>query len=200
MNLDYEAMTEYYVDIIRNISDIIYNTKQKYEKDSEEYTEIESSYLEWYASKEKAYYRIIRILDMKEYYTNDDFQYWALEKCSEARHRIQRYIEDATKLLDFTNINYTKYDSIVMDYFQPIRLNFDEECEKKKRKEYNKYDSIQYRKTIINNGLVFELENVKEAIQDSKDLSENEKKEQYLILNNIMELTKKLKGYDERLI
>lgn len=197
-SFDYEAMTEYYLNVIHEISQIIYNTKQEYGEDTDEYKEIDNSYLyEWYTSKEKASYRLSPILDMKDYYTNDDFQYYALEKCSEARHRIQSYLEKATPLLDFKNIDYKRYDSIVMDYYQPLRLSDDETIQKNRNQSFYKYDKIEYRRCMINLGLIEEIKTVKNAIKDSQDLTPQEKEHEYQILKQIQDLTQQLNGYKE---
>lgn len=196
-NIDYKEITEYYVNIMSEISSIIYNTEQKYDKDSEEYKAIESSYLRWYGSKEKAYYRIIGILDLPEYYDEEDFQYFALEKFSEARHRIQNYLEDATSLLDFSEIEYEKYDDLVMDYYQPIRLSNDRNVQESRQHSFSKYHSIVHRKTMINLGLVEDISTIRESIDHSVDLTSQEKREQKDILESIFALAKQLNGYDE---
>lgn len=196
-DIPYTEIVEYYLKSINDISNIIYHTQKQYDKNTEEWQAIESSYLSWYGSKEKAYYRIKEILDMKEYYVEEDFQYWALEKCSDARHRIQHYLDDATSLLDFSTVEYTKYDDIVMDYYQPIRLNFEGEFSRERSQAFEKYSSISHRKTMINLGLVYEIDSVRESIDHSKDLTSTEKRQQKNILDKILKLVKQLKGYDE---
>lgn len=196
MNIKYKEITEYYVEVMKNISNIIYSTQNTYNKSSEEWNAIESSYLEWYGSKEKAYYRIIEILDMQEYYKDEDFQYWALEKFSEARHRIESYLENATGLLDFSDVEYKEYDDIVMKYYQPIRLSKDEDVQNMREESFDKYNSINHRKIMINLGLVRDVYEVKEAIISSKDLSSDKKREQLDIVIKILDLCEHLDGYD----
>ena len=190
-------MTDYYVGILKDISNIIYKTKQEYEKGSDEWQEIYSDDLDWYASKEKAYYRLIEIYDMEDFYNEEDFQYWALEKFSEARHRISNYIKRSSSLLNFNNIDYKKYDDIVIDYYQPIRLTSDGEILKVKEYSWGKYRSISYLRTIVNLGLLKDIEDIREHIAETRFLSEDEKERNLKVLDDMFELSKNIIGYKE---
>ena len=197
MNIDYKEITEYYKNIISEISTVIYNTKKKYEKNSNELEEIESDYLSWYSSSDKAYYRIIDVLDLDDYYDEPDFQYWALEKFSDARHRISSYIERSSDLLDFNGIDYKKYDDIVIDYYKPIRLTDDEKLQETKEKGWDKYQSISHLRVIVNLGLIDDIKDIKRYINETEYLSEDVKMENNNVLDEMLCLSKKLLGYKE---
>lgn len=195
--IDYEKITKDYMSIINMISKIIHDTQRRYSKGSEEYNIIESDFLDWYGSSDKAYYRISDILDMSDFFDEEDFQYFALEKLSDARHRIESYIKRSSDLLDFNSINYKVYDDIVMDYYQPIRLSDDKDVRRRSQDSFKKYNGIIHRRIMINFGLLREIESVKESFVESKDLSDSEIEDNLTILNNIYLFATKLNGYSK---
>ena len=134
---------------------------------------------------------------MEDFYNEEDFQYWALEKFSEARHRISNYIKRSSSLLNFNNIDYKKYDDIVIDYYQPIRLTSDGEILKVKEYSWGKYRSISYLRTIVNLGLLKDIEDIREHIAETRFLSEDEKERNLKVLDDMFELSKNIIGYKE---
>ena len=196
MMIDYQEITEYYIKLIKDINHILYTTEKNCDN-PEDKKKINDDYLKWYGSSDKAYYRIINILDMKDYYCEDDFMYYALEKLSDARHRIESYINDANPLLDFKDIDYKLYDVVVMDYYQPIRLSDDKEVRYNKEVSFSKYNSISHRRVMINLGLIEEIESVKDSFRDSKDLTLDEKYDNIKILDEMKDLAVQLNGYVE---
>ena len=62
--------------------------------------------------------------EMKNYFKDDNFFYFAMNNLSSARHRISSYLKNTSlKFEDNSIYDYKKFDDIIIDYFQPIRLN-----------------------------------------------------------------------------
>lgn len=109
IEINYKKISTYYHEII---SYILYTSKE-YDYDE---------YLNAYSYLERAIWRLNEIQEMSDFYNEKDFFYFGMENLSNARHRIQHYLEDTETEL-FNDLKYKKYDGLVIDYYQPIRLN-----------------------------------------------------------------------------
>lgn len=108
---------------------------------------------------------------MSDYYGEEDFEYFGLEHLSDARYRIEQYLEESNNLFVNDEIvqNYTYYDDIIVDYYKPIRLNKDVNND-----YFMYYQKILYRDSNISH-IQFEIDELKhnvEMLQNSIDHSD----------------------------
>lgn len=99
---------------------------------------------------ERGAWRLGDLEDLLEYSDDKYFFYYAMNNLSNMRHRLEKYFEDTsweypTSLLE----EYKKYDDIVMDYYQPIRLNQGEYHKLREEQSYwlDYYHNLLYRKS-----------------------------------------------------
>lgn len=126
--IDYGEISKYYTRIISYILNNLSYSTLKYHSDyiKTNYTEeeYEDEYLLAYGYLQRAGWRLSEVDEMIDFYSEPDFFYFGMNNLSSARHRIQHYLE-ATTWTIFKDLDYHKYDELVMDYYQPIRLGED---------------------------------------------------------------------------
>ena len=138
-----------------------------------------------YWSFDRAISRANDVLAMHKYWNEPDFEHYGLEQLSSTRHRIEGFLDDC--LLNYPDCCYTfdKYDDIIIDYYKPIRLEGGQEHHEK----WEKYYKLNHKRVMINYGLVHELNEAYNYVNgDEKS-----------IIDEMMELCKKLDGYDEEM-
>jgi len=125
--IDYASISKYYKNIILYILNnlsytcaVEYNTGEYIHTDysKEEY---EDEYLNAYGYLQRATWRLSELDEMSDFYDDEDFFYFGMNNLSSARYRIEHYLEDTTWSI-FTDLDYHKYDDLVIDFYQPIRL------------------------------------------------------------------------------
>lgn len=179
--IDYENIANFYLKICSTISKTIRNAME-----NEETKEAaEKDYDDMYWSFERATSRANDVLSMHKYWNEPDFEHYGLEQLSSTRHRIEHFLSNC--LLNYPSCCYTfdKYDDIIIDYYQPIRLSGDSEHDVKWRKYYD----LNHKRIMINYGLFHELQ---EAYYYVK---ENER----AMIEEMIELCRQLEGYDEEM-
>lgn len=116
--------------------------------------EYESEYLSAYGYLERAEWRLSEVDVMSDFYSEPDFFYFGMNNLSSARHRIQHYLEN-TNWTIFDDLEYQEYDSLVMDYYQPIRLGkpgwekYYNESHDKWHYYWNLYGTAQLKKYVL---------------------------------------------------
>lgn len=167
MEINYEEISRFYRNIIHyifneieNIAPIRWDEQSNQPVYSDEY-KLAYDYLN------KAILRLDDVLKMSDYYDEENFEYFGLEHLSDARYRIEQYLEESNNLFVNDEIvqNYTHYDDIVIDYYQPIRLNND---------YFMYYQKILYRDSNISH-IQFEIDELKQNVgilQNSVDHSD----------------------------
>ncbi|WP_405285931.1 hypothetical protein [Methanobrevibacter sp.] len=179
--IDYENIAKFYLKICSTISKTIYESKKNEETQEDAKKDFDSMY--W--SFDRATSRANDVLEMHKYWNEHDFEHYGLEQLSSTRHRIEHFLDDC--LLNYPDCCYTfdKYDDIIIDYYKPIRLEGGQEHHEKWKKYYN----LNHKRVMINYGLVHELNEAYNYVNgDEKS-----------IIDEMMELCKKLDGYDEEM-
>ena len=92
---------------------------------------------------ERGTWRLGDLEGMLEYKDEYYFFYFAMNALSSMRHRFEEYLEDTDLEFPDDVYTYTKYDDIVMDYYQPIRLGRGKKYHKL-REEQDKYWHYYY--------------------------------------------------------
>lgn len=127
-DIDYKEISKYYRGIILYILNNLSYAHFKYNSDDipTEHTEEEynAEYLNAYGYLQRAEWRLSEVDVMGDFYDEPDFFYFGMNNLSSARHRIQHYLEDTAWDI-FDDLDYKKYDDLVMTYYQPIRLGKD---------------------------------------------------------------------------
>ena len=125
IKIDYQGISKYYRGIISYILNNLSYAGLKYNDDvirtNHTREEYEAEYLNAYGYLQRAEWRLSELDLMTDFYNEPDFFYFGLNNLSSARHRIQHYLED-TEWGIFDDLDYNRYDDLVMDYYQPIRL------------------------------------------------------------------------------
>lgn len=170
-DIDYKKMAEFYGNIINHIFgkiDEIFPSNW----DEQEGRFIHSEqYMLAYSYFQKAFWRLGDVNSMKDYYNDEHFEDFGLEHLSDARHRIENYLQSDELTISFDDDevvqNYTYYDDVIIDYYQPIRINRDVHHD-----YFMYYQEILYRDSNINN-IEFEIEHIKHSIETLKDYVED---------------------------
>ena len=139
--IDYEEICKHYWNIYHRINEEIDN---KYPYGSEDYKKGEDEQLNVYGFLERGTWRLGELEDMYEFSDEPDFFYYAMEHLSNMRHRIQHYFEDSS--FEFSQElyrDYKKYDSLVIDYYGPIRTSG---WSSEKHDCFDYYYKLMYRK------------------------------------------------------
>lgn len=126
--IDYKRISDYYKSIILYIlNNLSYACAVEYNNDSEyirtDYSkeEYEEEYLNAYSCLERATWRLSELDEMTDFYNEENFFYFGMNNLSSARHRIEHYLENTSWNI-FNDLDYHKYDDLVIDFYQPIRL------------------------------------------------------------------------------
>lgn len=161
MEINYEEISRFYRNIIHyifneieNIAPIRWDEQSNQPVYSDEY-KLAYDYLN------KAILRLDDVLKMSDYYDEESFEHFGLEHLSDARYRIEHYLEDSNSLFINDEIvqNYTHYDDIVVDYYKPIRLNKDVNND-----YFMCYQKILYRDSSISH-IQFEINELKQNVE-----------------------------------
>lgn len=167
MKINYEEISRFYRNIIHYIFNEIENVAPIRWDEQSNQPVYSDEYKFAYDYLNKAIWRLDDVLKMSDYYDEENFEYFGLEHLSDARYRIEHYLEDSNNLFINDKIvqNYTHYDDIVIDYYQPIRLDND---------YFMYYQKILYRDSNISH-IQFEIDELKqnvEMLQNSVDHSD----------------------------
>ena len=167
MKINYEEISRFYRNIIHYIFNEIENVAPIRWDEQSNQPVYSDEYKLAYDYLNKAIWRLDDVLKMGDYYDEENFEYFGLEHLSDARYRIEHYLEDSNNLFINDKIvqNYTYYDDIVIDYYQLIRLDND---------YFMYYQKILYRDSNISH-IQFEIDELKqnvEMLQNSVDHSD----------------------------
>ena len=167
MEINYEEISRFYRNIIHYIFNEIENVAPIRWDEQSNQPVYSDEYKFAYDYLNKAIWRLDDVLKMSDYYDEENFEYFGLEHLSDARYRIEHYLEDSNNLFINDKIvqNYTHYDDIVIDYYQPIRLDND---------YFIYYQKILYGDSNISH-IQFEIDELKqnvEMLQNSVDHSD----------------------------
>lgn len=119
VEIDYKNISNFYSTIILKI---FHELSKTYSVGDD--GEFDDEFLNAYGYLQKATWRLNDIDEMTDFFNDEGFFYFAMNNLSSARHRIGSYLKDTEwKFEDKIIYDYQKFDDIVMDYFQTIRLN-----------------------------------------------------------------------------
>lgn len=171
MEINYEEISRFYRNIIHYIFNEIENIAPIRWDEQSNQPVYSDEYKLAYDYFNKAILRLDDVLKMSDYYGEESFEYFGLEHLSDARYRIEQYLEESNNLFVNDEIvqNYTYYDDIVIDYYKPIRLNKDVNND-----YFIYYQKILYRDSNISH-IQFEIDELKhnvEMLQNSIDHSD----------------------------
>lgn len=189
LKINYSDMVNYYKDIINDIHNVqskISNWKWRDEPEpSKELLEsADKDYIDCYASFDRAYYRLIDVIELIEFENESDFKYYALNNIRDAKYRIKHFLEDAQ--LKYPKYNLDKYDNILEEYYNKLEFNED---------AYDKYLYITYLRSNINLGICHNINHCYELYSDKH--FDDIREENYRILDEIVTLVKQLYGFKE---
>lgn len=188
MEINYVEMVDYFCDIINSISrvqnDITgWKYREKAEPSQELIKKAEKDSSDCYWSFDRAYYRardVAELIDLKD---EPDFASFALANLNNTKSRIEGFLKDAE--LDYPDYDLNKYDDILVDYYKSMH-------------EYSgavmKYVHIGYLRSAINLGLCHEIDNCY-TLSAEKYFDDNVREVNYAILDEIVQLVKKLYGF-----
>ena len=177
--IDYETMAKHYLSICSKISNTAYEA-QKNDKTKED---AKKDYDDMYWSFDRAKSRANDVLEMKKWWNEPDFEHYGLEQLSSARYRIEHFLDDCRLAYPDCCYTYDKYDNIIIDYYEPIRLSRDPDHET----AWNKYYKLNHKRIMINLGLK----------HDIKDAYSYVDEDERWIIDKMMDLFKQLTGYEE---
>lgn len=173
MEIDYEKIARFYQNIIHYIFEEIEKVTPTEWNDKENRFIYSEEYHNAYGYFQKAIWRLGDVFQMKDYYDEENFEDFGLEHLSDARHRIEHYLESDDTKISFANDeivqNYTHYDDVIIDYYQPIRLNRNVHHD-----YFMYYQKILYRDSDISH-IQSEIDHLKwnlEMLQDSVNNSD----------------------------
>lgn len=182
--MNYEKITKDLLNIINIIEEYQFDIS---ENNSKEYVKkAKKDSMDCYSSFERAkdrLYEIEKLIDLKD---SEGFKYFAVINLLNAKSRIEHFLE--TSQLQYPKEVYDiyKYNAILTDV-NPYSKEYE--------KNYDKFYHINYRRVMINYGLIESIKDVKESIELSLDIEDKET--QYKILEDMEKMAKTLDGYIE---
>lgn len=132
---------------------------------SEEKKEHENEHMRIRGYLERGVWRLGYVEDMLNYSDKNEFFYYAMECLSSMRHRLQHYLENTHWKFPEEVYNYTKYDDLIIDYYQPIRLGEGKFHKLQGERDYwwEYYHDLHHRK-VIYYSMIDDIELVRESL------------------------------------
>ena len=185
--MNYEIITKDLLNIINIIEDYQFDIKNNENNSKELIEKAKKDTIDCYSNFQRAkdrLYDIEKLMDLKD---SEGFKCFAIINLLNAKSRIDHFLE--TSQLQYPKKVYDiyKHNTLLI----PDVNVYSKECEK----NYDKFYHINYRRVMINYGLIESIKDVKESIELSLDIEDKET--QYKILENMEEMAKTLDGYIE---
>ena len=187
MKIDYGELCDFYI----SIYDMIFTEIDTFYPNTYEGMVVKYSeeYLKAYSYLQRAGWRLEEVMNMKQYYDEEDFKYFGLENLYNVRNRIEHYLKNVE--IEFTDsiYKYNQYDDVYAD-FKKERLTT-KASEKftyyeTKLLQQNDYDYVLNSLTLLSS----DIKNIIDSIKESRYVKNIHNKK----LNKMNKLVKEITG------